>query len=281
MPAVHTVQQPSYRLRIEYDEEPLNPRVDYDNFGHMACWHSRYNLGDQHAFGEPVELLKQMIRDTLSADEVIDYVKKANLSELRLIYNRSEHEWQLQDEYNGQWFTEYTFPPKTLKSSDMAKECVMELLPFNSLEELAGRQNVILPLYLYEHSGITMSCDYAYPYNDRWDAGQVGWIYASYEEIEKEYGAVNQEALEKAKNLLRGEVQIYDHYLCGECYGYIIEENGKETDSLWGFFGDLRDVLEDMKSNAAEEHQHLFDHVDYCVMEYSENMESDSEDLEL
>ena len=22
-----------------------SPRVDYDNFGHMICWHRRYNLG--------------------------------------------------------------------------------------------------------------------------------------------------------------------------------------------------------------------------------------------
>ena len=34
-----------YLLQIMMDDEPLNPRTDYDNFGHMACWHRRYNLG--------------------------------------------------------------------------------------------------------------------------------------------------------------------------------------------------------------------------------------------
>lgn len=42
------MKQP-FLLQIMYDDEPMNPRTDYDNFGHMVCWHSRYNLGDEHS----------------------------------------------------------------------------------------------------------------------------------------------------------------------------------------------------------------------------------------
>ena len=45
-----TTKEPAYRLRIEYDDMPVNPRTDYDNFGKMVCWHSRYDLGDKHGF---------------------------------------------------------------------------------------------------------------------------------------------------------------------------------------------------------------------------------------
>ena len=93
-------QKPFYKLKIEVDDTPVNPRKDYENFGHMICWHGRYSLGDEHNYDEPKELLRQMIRETLTADEVIDYMKKANLEDLRLIYSRSDREWQLQDEYN-------------------------------------------------------------------------------------------------------------------------------------------------------------------------------------
>lgn len=274
-----TIQQkPFYKLKIEVDDTPLNSRKDCDNFGHMICWHSRYNLGDEHDYDEPKELLRQIIRETLTADEVIDYVKKANLEDIRLIYSRSDREWQLQDEYNGKWITEYTFSPGTLKGSDMAKECVLELLPINALKELADRKNVILPLYLYDHSGITMSCDFTYPYNDRWDGGQVGWIYASHNEIKDEYGILNRDNIDKAENLLRSEVKNYDYYICGECYGFIIEENGQEVDSVWGFLGDLREIKEDMLSYVADEHKHLFDHIDYGCMEYSEGESEEFED---
>lgn len=270
-----TMQKPSYRLKIEYDDEPLNPRTDYDNFGHMACWHRNYNLGDKHEFEEPDEFLKQLVRTSMSADEVIDFVKKGGCDSVKIEYDRSKREWVLSD-YDGQfdkWYTEYTFFPGTLKDSDMAKECILECLPINALKELADRNNVILPLYLYDHSGITMSCCHSYPYNDRWDAGQVGWTYAGYSEIKNEYGAVNAETIEKAEQRLIDETKTYDYYLRGDSYGYTIEKDGEEIDSCWGYLGDLREMIAEMKSGVEDELQHLFDHVDYCCMEYSEDDE--------
>jgi len=35
-------------LRILQDDQPLNPREDFDNLGVMVCHHKRYNLGDEH-----------------------------------------------------------------------------------------------------------------------------------------------------------------------------------------------------------------------------------------
>ncbi len=42
-----------------------------------------------------------------------------------------------------------------------------------------------------------------------------------------------------------------------------------EVENCWGYLGDLRAMIAEMKSSAAKEYQHLFDHVDYCCMEYS------------
>lgn len=271
---------PSYRLKIEYDDMAINPRVDYDNFGHMVCWHSRYNLGDNHEYDEPDEFLKDLIRDSTDADEVIKYVKSGQCHDVTLEYDRSNREWALNSRNNAfeKWFTEYTFFPKTINGSDTVKECILECLPMNDLKNIADKNNVILPLYLYDHSGITISCSNAYPYNDRWDAGQVGWIYASHKDVEKEYGNVNQETIERAKNTLVAETKTYDYYLQGECYGYIIEKDGAEVDSCWGYLGDLREVIKSMQSDVADEFHHLFDHVDYCQMEYAENTELEDED---
>ena len=35
-----------------------------------------------------------------------------------------------------------------------------------------------------------------------------------------------------------GQVEEYDHYLTGEVYGFTLYENGEETDSCWGYYGD-------------------------------------------
>ena len=42
---------------------------------------------------------------------------------------------------------------------------------------------VAMPLYLYEHSGITISLT---DFKDRWDSGQVGWVYIDKETMDKE-----------------------------------------------------------------------------------------------
>lgn len=34
-----------------------------------------------------------------------------------------------------------------------------------------------------------------------------------------------------------GEVQVYDYYICGDVYGFVIEKDGEQIDSCWGFYG--------------------------------------------
>jgi hypothetical protein len=104
---------------------------------------------------------------------------------------------------------------------------------FSSPEDL--NQAVYLPLYLYDHSGITMSTT---PFSCQWDSGQVGWIYVTKAEIRKEFG--KKWTTKKIQEILRAEVEEYDRYLTGDVYGYIItdDETGEEIDSCWGFYGE-------------------------------------------
>jgi hypothetical protein len=116
---------------------------------------------------------------------------------------------------------------------------------------------VILPLYLYDHSGITISTG---PFSCPWDSGQVGYIYVTYEKIRKEYGIqrVTKQWIKKIESYLEGEVKTYDQHLTGDVYGYTIEdENGDLVDSCWGFYGhDFTDMFE---SNIKPEIDYLLD----------------------
>lgn len=116
---------------------------------------------------------------------------------------------------------------------------------------------VILPLYLYDHSGITMSTT---DFNDRWDSGQVGYIIATKEQIRNLLGKEPlPEMKEEIERELIAETKNYDAYLQGDCYAYeITDETGGIVDSCCGFYGDsLKDVLCSMKE-CNEEHSELF-----------------------
>ena len=100
------------------------------------------------------------------------------------------------------------------------------------------QNNVIsLPLYLYDHSGITMSTS---PFSCHWDSGQVGYIMVTKEEVRKQFGwkQVTKKRIEKIKSYLRGEVETYDQYLTGDVYCYIAyDSDNNQVDGCGGFYG--------------------------------------------
>ena len=91
---------------------------------------------------------------------------------------------------------------------------------------------LILPLGLYDHSGITM---YIGDTHDRWDGGQVGYIFCTQADIDREWNGDRV----KAEEYLRGEVEAYDMYLRGEVYGVTITRavGGEVVDECWGLYG--------------------------------------------
>lgn len=97
-----------------------------------------------------------------------------------------------------------------------------------------GKGGILLPLFLYDHSGLTMSTrEFSCP----WDSGQVGFIYATKETILKEWGK-GKKNFALAEEVLRGEVKTFDQYLTGDVYGYVVESpDGEHLDSCWGFYG--------------------------------------------
>ena len=128
---------------------------------------------------------------------------------------------------------------------DLADELLAE-----KCQNLFDRYYLSLPLYLYDHSGVTMSCA---AFSCPLDSGQVGLIYVSKERLRQEYSvrAITQAIREKALAVLRAEVEEYDRFLTGDCWGYEIYEmdddpdmasagykdDGYCVDSCWGFLG--------------------------------------------
>lgn len=120
---------------------------------------------------------------------------------------------------------------------------------WDELEKQIRKDNdvcVILPLYLYDHSGITMNTT---GFSCRWDSGQVGFIYITKEKVRQEYGMkrISKEWKEKIESYLVGEVETYDEYLRGDVYGYEVVkvetcnmgcEHEEDISSCWGYYGD-------------------------------------------
>ena len=116
---------------------------------------------------------------------------------------------------------------------------------------------IILPLYLYDHSGLRMkvgSFQGLLPQGHaEFDSGQVGFIYATKADILGNWNVkqLSKALLKKAEERLTAEVTEYDLYLSGQVYGYQIFKDApapkcptcghvgepEELDSCWGCFG--------------------------------------------
>lgn len=179
-----TTEFGDYTIKIDHDDMAESPR-EWDNTGTMVCWHSRYNLGDEHSYLNPDHFFH--VLSGLYEDEQTEYLEQ-----------------------------------------DQIDRCY----------EVAHKKNIILPLYLYDHSGITMRTT---GFSCSWDSGRVGYIYISHEQARKEYlwERITKKRHAMVEKYLTGEVETYDHFITGSVYGFTIEkgEDEEHVDSCWGYFG--------------------------------------------
>lgn len=127
---------------------------------------------------------------------------------------------------------------------------------------------IALPLFMYDHSGITFNTG---GFSCPWDSGQVGYVFVTLDAARKEFGwkHITKQRREKILDVLRGTVETLDQYVTGDVYGYVIsqvdedledweDEEGEHIDSCWGFYG-YDYALEEAKST-----------LDYIVRKHSE-----------
>jgi hypothetical protein len=213
-----------YVIVIETDEDPMNPREEFDNAGKMICCHSRYNLGDEQ-FKSHEELLNHMGEQCKDWEALL--ARQEKRAEKSTIGYQNTAYWD-----------------------QFSKERTEEQL------ELIEKSLIVLPLFLYDHSGITMNTS---GFSCGWDSGQVGYIYITRKKAVEEWGkkVCTKKVVERATKYLEGEVENYDQFLTGEVYGYRVltplnpgdieegddpnseefDELREETDSCWGFYG--------------------------------------------
>ena len=120
----------------------------------------------------------------------------------------------------------------------------------DELLEKARETNLVVPIFMYEHSGISLNTGgFLCPF----DSGQVGWAWVGHKELAEEWPGIPLEKLiQKASDAIDGEVDTYSDYLNGNVYGYRIfladalseddaddQDTGEleEFDSLWSLYG--------------------------------------------
>jgi len=106
--------------------------------------------------------------------------------------------------------------------------------------EKAG--DIVLPLYMYEHGGVTISLT---PFSCPWDSGQVGFVKVPREKMIEEFGKkiFTKKLKKRALEIAKAEVETLDSYIRGDVYGYVIDDDG---DACWGYYS-IEDAMQEAK----------------------------------
>jgi len=206
------------RVRIVQDTFADNPREAYGCLaGRMICWHRRYRIGDKHDY-DPDTFMLELVYEHDS--DVADEIDRLEHEVSNKLWDRAEKEgcegWVEKDNYVEEWVR-----PK-----------------INGLIERTIREGyVVLPVFMYEHSGIVLSTG---PFGSSWDSGQIGWIVCDKKTIDREFNG-DRAIAEKS---LRDEVKTYSAYVSGDVWGLIAEtrdpdesDEWEDCDSCFGFYG--------------------------------------------
>ena len=227
--AIHTELLPNGNtLNIYHEDYSENPRTEYDHIGTMVCFHRRYNLGDKHTHSSISDALLSILDDHATVDQ-LKYIVKNTLATLT---GESSRKVRYLISRNGS-------PSHNSARSmhDYWYDLLVDCLEYAEIRSCDLPDNVIaLPLYLYDHSGITMKTS---PFNCIFDSGLVGFIYA----IEGTEGM----ARKQITDCLISEVKEYDNYLTGNIYYYTITDSeGNHIDSCGGYNGDYSDLVKEL-----------------------------------
>jgi hypothetical protein len=224
----------------EYIETFMSPR-DWTNVGTMAVSYSGYNLGDEDISKMDFEIECPICEGTGESD---NWVVGITESCTRMAVGSEEECQQYIDALPNVESGMYFIEPIACSRCDGEACLTLDPVTYFKSEENA---RVVLPLIVYEHSGITMSVGSVgdYPFDSAgWDTSFVGFIYDTPEGVKQCMGDnVADEDIIKA---LRQEVEVYASYLEGDVTFYRVEDEETGYDEgCGGYVGDAKHCEEE------------------------------------
>lgn len=260
-----------HRIRIYPDYNAGCPVTNWDmSAGHLFehLERGRYFLCDDCDWKEWVstsrdhslaDLLHHMAAEVVAQKDIIAYLKAGKAKDVRLIYNRSERQWELQCRSSwsdNQWTSWWETDPTSLKKCD----CRMELLdPLDEKDyiELIKKYAKDFVLYEWQSSGYSQGDHIR------------GISYMSKERFDRTCGFSGKYTTwqEQAMSIIEAEVKEIGMWAWGDVKGFVLEKKvsftkvyddedredekdaeWEEVDSCWGYFMETEELIAEIIS---------------------------------
>lgn len=246
-------------LAASDDYTEANPRKENDNVAVFVCDHDEYRLGDEFNETDLPAKLDRLVRDNLDFKDIFSVVLAGKVPGIR-VKSDGEGAWNIYENYaietpiGSSDYTEELVYEGVM--AEQVYECICDDLGVAHFVAILAAFAVVKPLFLYDHSGLSIK---AGPPTDTWDPSDVGMAVAFKQTIIKEWGPMEGDDAwrQKAEEVIDSEVETYDLYLSGAVYAYTlyqVDADGipEEAVGCWyGFLGSdiaqngIVDIVED------------------------------------
>lgn len=268
---IETKEIGNHRIKIYYDEWAECPVTNWD----MGAFHIFESLG-YHSYGlcrdcdwkewvdnpshySMIDILMRVVADVVSQKNIIKYIREGNVDNLRFIYNRSAHTWDLQnflhwrkEEKDRVWSDLYSIEPSDLKMHDYRYE-LLETFDMDDLMNLIQKYAKDFVIKEWSSSGYSQgdhmrgfSCMTKKMFDER-----CGFSPEKYKTWQ-----------EQALTVIEGEVDCISMWAWGDVKGFILEkkvpftkvykdenredeesEEWEEVDSCWGYYMKTEELI--------------------------------------
>lgn len=234
----YTIEEKEYKgftIEIWRDDCAESPR-DWDNVATFVCEHRNYNFGDEHDIDSAVD---ELFDKYATPKAIIEYFVKTRGA--KIIEDEDGKQYEYSREHFGEKFTYYVNAeqPEDWISADMQGDLsTMEKLNLAA----ASGEFVWRPISIYDHSGVSIWLGGTAGHVDaRWDCSTIGFAYIEKCTAEKEnwsYSDKFKTWQEWANHIMEAEMDVYDDYVEGNCYGWCIKDEDDDViDSCGGYYG--------------------------------------------
>ena len=136
----------------------------------------------------------------------------------------------------GDWSLLGTFVHKSNRYSFANDDINVRDYSSSEIQELLD-SSIYLPVYMYDHSGITINTT---GFSCPWDSGLFGYYIVDKDKVRYEYSVkrISKKLKEKCEKILKNEIQLWDDYCTGNVFSYSVQDNdGNVIDSCSGYYG--------------------------------------------
>ncbi len=257
-------QEEGFTLLVIRDEYAISPRLEQEPFSTIHTWGQGTEIGEKTSIDFPDVFLMEKVWDMEAPEKTVESAKQGEFRDIKLKQNPKNLSWELTyfDYHLRKNHTEIF--DVSITTTELEFEILQNMWSEDSYK-IASESNIIMPVNYKDGEFSTTVTEIP------WGEDQVGFIFATHEEVVEKFGTVKEETIKLAQDLIQKEMCDYNHFHKGNVFSYMLYDGCEEIAVGNGFLGNEQEIFVKMKEVLPDIGKDLVENLEYVDLNVVEN----------